>query len=69
MTTGSCRSHAAGQACEPGRLFAGLGLLVTGQGGGNLGPVGLIPGFIGLGYLASYALSQRLSSRKNETSQ
>ncbi len=50
-------------------LFAGLGLLVTGQGGGNLGPVGLIPGFIGLGYLASYALSQRLSSRKNETSQ
>ena len=50
-------------------IFAGLGLLVTGLGGGNLGPVGMIPGFIGLGYLASYALSQRLSSRSNETQQ
>ena len=50
-------------------LFAGLGLLATGQVGGNLGPVGMIPGFIGLGYLASYALSQRLSSRSNEKQQ
>lgn len=50
-------------------LFAGLGLLAAGQAGGSLGPVGMIPGFIGLGYLASYALSQRLSSRSNEKQQ
>ncbi len=47
-------------------LFAGLGFLVTDYGGGDHGPVGLIPGFIGLGYLVSYALSQRLSVRKSE---
>ncbi len=48
-------------------LFAGIGLLVTDYGGGDHGPVGLIPGFIGLGYLVSYALSQRFSARKSES--
>lgn len=48
-------------------IFAGLGLLATAGGGGQLGPVGLIPGFIGLGYIVSYALSQRLG-RKSKAS-
>lgn len=44
-------------------IFAGLGLLAAAGGGGQLGPVGLIPGFIGLGYVVSYALSQRLGRK------
>jgi len=50
-------------------IFAGAGLLATGYGGSSLGPVGLIPGFIGLGYLVSYLLSQRLLVRSDKANQ
>ncbi|MCB9568463.1 MAG: hypothetical protein H6710_14830 [Myxococcales bacterium] len=46
-------------------VFAGLGLLAAGSSEGHFGSVGLIPGFIGLGYLVSFGLSERLSDRKN----
>jgi hypothetical protein len=40
-------------------VFAGLGLLGASLGVPGLGPTGLIPGFIGLGYLASFACASR----------
>lgn len=40
-------------------VFAGLGLLGASLGMPGLGPTGLIPGFIGLGYLASFACASR----------
>lgn len=43
-------------------VFAGLGLLGASVGMPGLGPTGLIPGFIGLGYLASYAASRKRNS-------
>jgi hypothetical protein len=43
-------------------VFAGLGLLGASVGMPGLGPTGLIPGFIGLGYLASFAASRKRNS-------
>lgn len=40
-------------------VFAGLGLLGASFGMPGLGSTGLIPGFIGLGYLASFACAAR----------
>lgn len=45
-------------------LFAGVGLLGASVGMPGLGPTGLIPGFIGVGYLVSFACASR---RKNRT--
>lgn len=45
-------------------LFAGVGLVVAAvfKGDQGLAPVGLIPGFIGVGYLVSFALAVRRRS-------
>ncbi|MFY0530615.1 hypothetical protein [Nannocystis pusilla] len=43
-------------------VFAGLGLLGASVSMPGLGPTGLIPGFIGLGYLASFAASRKRNS-------
>lgn len=40
-------------------VFSGLGLLGASLGMPGLGPTGLIPGFVGLGYLVSYACASR----------
>jgi hypothetical protein len=40
-------------------LFSGLGLLGASLGMPGLGPAGLIPGFVGLGYLVSYVCATR----------
>jgi hypothetical protein len=44
-------------------VFAGLGLLGASLSMPGVGPAGLIPGFIGLGYLASFACASRKKSR------
>lgn len=49
-------------------VFAGLGLLAASASGGHFGPLGLIPGFIGLGYLVSYTLSRRLTRKVSKGS-
>jgi hypothetical protein len=43
-------------------VFSGLGLLGASVSMPGFGPMGLIPGFIGLGYLASYAASRKRNS-------
>lgn len=40
-------------------IFSGLGLLGASIGVAGLGPAGLVPGFIGLGYLVSYLFAAR----------
>ena len=45
-------------------IAAGVGLLVTGAISGGLGVVGLVPGFVGLGYLVSYGLARRAAGEK-----
>lgn len=40
-------------------VFSGLGLLGASLGMPGLGPAGLIPGFVGLGYLVSFACATR----------
>lgn len=40
-------------------IFSGLGLLGASLGMPGLGPTGLVPGFIGLGYLVSYGCAVR----------
>lgn len=49
-------------------VFAGLGILGASGLGGHFGAVGLIPGFIGLGYLVSYSLSRRLARKAGKGS-
>jgi len=43
---------------------AGLGVLVAGALTGRGGEIGLVPGFVGLGYLVSFGLSRRLGARR-----
>lgn len=43
-------------------MFSGLGLLVASVGMPGIGSTGLIPGFIGLGYLASFVASRKRNS-------
>jgi hypothetical protein len=48
-------------------VFTGTGLLLASWlgGGGHLSPAGLIPGFIGLGYLVSHRFAIRSGGRAN----
>ncbi|MBK8264158.1 MAG: hypothetical protein IPK80_22820 [Nannocystis sp.] len=43
---------------------AGIGLLAAGALAGRGGEIGLVPGFVGLGYLVSFGLSRRISTRR-----
>ena len=45
-------------------IAAGVGLLVTGAISEGPGVVGLVPGFVGLGYLVSYGLARRAGGEK-----
>lgn len=49
-------------------VAAGLGILAASGSGGHFGAIGLIPGFIGLGYLVSYTLSRRLARKATKGS-
>jgi hypothetical protein len=48
-------------------VFTGIGLLLASWlgGGAHLSPAGLIPGFIGLGYLVSHRFAVRSGARSN----